>query len=778
MRLRVPHLKSLGTLALTIGFLVFVFRSYTPESVGNALQSIPLSVLATAFVLLALNQLLGCLRFHWLLQDFGVRQPLRTSIQVNIFSLVGGVVLFNYFGQSLTRSALLKQGDDSPAMAFILTAVERAVALGLLLLMAAAGAVVLFGGLNVGEEGSSLIVLVVGLVTVAVAVLGIAFRRHQHNVLHAVMIAGLLRPTLRAAAVTAVMHATMLAAYAALAVPLAGGASLATLVAVSSVVMLAASLPISFAGWGIREFSAAYAFGAIGLVPEAGLAVAIAVGLLSLAALGANTAAVLALRRYMAGAGARAAGTSDERVPFVRLLAWMAPPAAAALVLFQVPVPTASGIVNINLADPIAIVGALTLALIAAEGGRWRNLWRVKGGNLALAVATLALGLGFVNGLAHYGLIEWALYNRFLGWLILLAFLLTGALATSVVGQTGVTTVSRTYVAACAAIVLAELLLRLFDDIANTRLTVGPFFPRFVGMVGNPNAFGFQLVLALALALPAANLWLGRRARLWEFITLGLLFLGLWSTGSRSLILTGAGVLLLFLALRLAPWRRILGGVAAALAIMVTAEGLLYGYDLCFRLAEWLGADTQQVGQTLLGRRFIGSASYAVLRSDLVDVQSDRLSSLIGGWEMWLHHPVFGAGLGAFIQSQIEQSGVPLVIHNSALWLGAELGIVGLLAVALLPAIVLRELWRDPRWRHHSTGAAAFGCLAAMGVASMAHDLFYQRPFWLLMGVLLATPRCLAQRRFPAAAAEPVQVPLEVAAQHRRQENAARNTAA
>ena len=53
-------------------------------------------------------------------------------------------------------------------------------------------------------------------------------------------------------------------------------------VAGAPLVMLAASLPISFAGWGIRELSAAAAFQAIGAPPEAGITLGVGIGLLSI----------------------------------------------------------------------------------------------------------------------------------------------------------------------------------------------------------------------------------------------------------------------------------------------------------------------------------------------------------------------------------------------------------------------------------------------------------------------------------------------------------------
>ena len=51
--------------------------------------------------------------------------------------------------------------------------------------------------------------------------------------------------------------------------------------------------------------------------------------------------------------------------------------------------------------------------------------------------------------------------------------------------------------------------------------------------------------------------------------------------------------------------------------------------------------------------------------------------TLVGGWKLFVGHPLFGAGLGAYRHEDIlASSRIPLVIHSTALWLLAELGLV------------------------------------------------------------------------------------------------------
>jgi uncharacterized membrane protein YbhN (UPF0104 family) len=89
---------------------------------------------------------------------------------------------------------------------------------------------------------------------------------------------------------------TTLAAYVALERALAPHIGIVSLAAASCIVMLAASLPVSFGGWGLRELSAVVALQAIGLSAASALLTALLIGFLSLAVI-AGTAVFIMLGR-------------------------------------------------------------------------------------------------------------------------------------------------------------------------------------------------------------------------------------------------------------------------------------------------------------------------------------------------------------------------------------------------------------------------------------------------------------------------------------------------
>src|SRR5262249_39698235 len=136
-------------------------------------------------------------------------------------------------------------------------------------------------------------------------------------------------------------------------------------VAASVIVMLGAALPVSFGGWGLRELSASLAFSHIGFTPEQGFAVAMVVGLLSMAALIGNTACA-GLWPYSVESRAdcivppRARPASLEHSVY-----WLFALGTTVAVLFQVHIPTHSGELNVNLGDPIAMMGGLVVLGLA-----------------------------------------------------------------------------------------------------------------------------------------------------------------------------------------------------------------------------------------------------------------------------------------------------------------------------------------------------------------------------------------------------------------------------
>ena len=99
---------------------------------------------------------------------------------------------------------------------------------------------------------------------------------------------------LRSSVISLSIQLTTLAAYVVAGHALAPHIDFSSLAAAATVIMFAASLPISLGGWGLREMSAVVALQAVGLPSASALLLALLIGVLSIAVVGA-TAMVLTI---------------------------------------------------------------------------------------------------------------------------------------------------------------------------------------------------------------------------------------------------------------------------------------------------------------------------------------------------------------------------------------------------------------------------------------------------------------------------------------------------
>ena len=340
-----------------------------------------------------------------------------------------------------------------------------------------------------------------------------------------------------------------------------------------------------------------------------------------------------------------------KSIDYYHVLAWVLPIGAVTLVLFQIYVPVQSGLLNVNLADPLSDAGGVLFILMSVRLGHLPR-WRVAYVNLAAAAATLVLGGSLLIGADRFGWTTWAVTNRFLGWFVLLAYGATGALIVRAGQKEGFRTILLTFAGATAAVAGIEVSLVMLTGLGFQAPVV---LGNAQGFSLNHNFFAFQLLMAMSAAIAAVR---GASLRI---VVLALVLAGFWFAGSRS------------------------GWIAA---LFVLSTSLYLGV---LNVRELLTATTCAAGAALI----------AVILPDLVQAPinlvpaflpseastQERLISILGGLKLFLEYPAFGAGLGAFRNQMIfVSSSQPLLIHSTALWLLAELGMIGLLAFAV-PAI-------------------------------------------------------------------------------------------
>lgn len=668
-------------------------RGFDMEQFRIALSALSGSALLTVSLALLLSSAFAALRLRSIAAGFGYALSARESVAVLSLGQLGGVLFFQIFGQLVARGSYLSRREVPFAGTVLITMQERIAAASVSLCLATVGAAYLFGTLtfDLASGGADMVRLGLGL-AVALSAPCWIWQDKLFDATRSLTRRDISR-ICKSIAFSAVVQIWMMAAYIIVAHALAPDIALTKLAAAISLVMFAASIPISFAGWGVREMSAVAALGAIGMPSALAITVAVLIGVLSIACAGLLSMSALTREPKVVRVEPAA---SELRFVHSDILRKALPVLVATLVFFQIHVPTETSTLNVNLADPFAILAGVLFLLSARHAA---PVWRLSYFNLHIVACSVAMLAALLIGASRIGWTDWAVTNRFLGWFVLLAYGATGALA----ARFDLTRVLDTFVGVGSAVVAFQIVDLILTILGVTSATV------FAGFAQNPNAFAFQCLMLLCAALATQQRFC---------IPIVLSLVGIWLSGSRA----GAGSAVVVMAASLvfqrAHWR-------SAVREVLAAAGVLAALAVVASLSQ----SSHPAMASLIVRLATDQSS-----------NSEHLMIALDALRMFTDTPVFGAGLGVFIAQW--KGPYPLVIHSSVLWLLAEFGVIGAM-IFMVPAVRM-FLAEMPRPRG-TAGSLIVFVMIAFGSISLFHELLYQRTMWLLLGAALAISAATAK---------------------------------
>jgi O-antigen ligase len=135
----------------------------------------------------------------------------------------------------------------------------------------------------------------------------------------------------------------------------------------------------------------------------------------------------------------------------------------------------------------------------------------------------------------------------------------------------------------------------------------------------------------------------------------------------------------------------------------------------------------------LMGSRFI--PVFEEMASRPKQVQG-RFELIDHAFDAFVHHPIFGGGIGSFRLGEGE------VAHNSVMWFLADFGVVGLIALLGFLGwffIKGRYAYRFAPTAERSLVLALLLAHAAMFGLAMGIEAFYQRHWWLVLGLIASS---------------------------------------
>lgn len=281
-------------------------------------------------------------------------------------------------------------------------------------------------------------------------------------------------------------------------------------------------------------------------------------------------------------------------------------------------------------------------------------------------------------------------------------------------------------------------------------------FMRAYGTFEQPNPYGGYLGLTLPLAAGLVFAWvvpMGRRIStkwlVWAGGTGALMALALvmsWSRGAWLGIGAALGVMIIAVLAR-SGRAAVLGMVLAVLLVyLLLAGGIsVLPQSLVQRFADFV----PYLGVPDVRGIEVTDANFAVL---------ERMAHWQAALGMWADHPWLGVGIGnyeiAYAEYALPQWSLPLGhAHNYYLNIGAEAGLIGLLAYLTLWGAAFLLCWRTARHgRHWSWGVAlgAMGVVFHLSVHNFFDNLFVHAMYLqvaIILGLISAELRGTEQPR-------------------------------
>lgn len=386
---------------------------------------------------------------------------------------------------------------------------------------------------------------------------------------------------------------------------------------------------------------------------------------------------------------------------------------------------------RINAADLILpLLGILVFARLAFRKDRL-PAWRIPGFYIWISALSALMIFALFNGYNNSGEWNtWALVNKFTGWFVLLGYLGLGGWIANSAGQPGIAVVKSVSLIFWGIVTIASLAWLISFDLKYDL----SYYP-MGSLMANRNAYAFLWFCMLALMTTSQMRKTGRPAwwfyGMWALVPLFYVY-----NGSRAGFVVFAFLMLVFGILH---FRLTLRHILPPLLAGILACTLFYSNFSSYAYGLTSG-NIRNSAQLIQAGKMSREQANQIL---IYEGDKMRIRTYGDALELWSRHPVTGGGLGSFQTFQIEKHGeFKEIIDCTFLWLLAETGLAGLLALTLFFASGLWVLFKQIR-KHDPTGLylAVFLMMIIFAIMSLVHELLYTRFLWFFMGLALAWPK-------------------------------------
>ena len=386
----------------------------------------------------------------------------------------------------------------------------------------------------------------------------------------------------------------------------------------------------------------------------------------------------------------------------------------------------ASNYLSVSLSDLILPFICAYCCFVSLRQRDFRWLTNEKYLHVAFVLVFLWLSFSLFRSFEYMGSFSsWGFFNRLIGWLVVTAYFWVGVFLARTLSVECVFRLCKVLLVLTCLVVapgFIDYIDFLFGGNSNHRL----------GNFGqNPNSLSFSLLILLVyLSVRLFGQWSSRHFS--RQIKFDICFVFLFSTlifaASRTAFVSFIIMMAALLFLHRPVFLRLVAQFCVALIVSLL---ILYSPEFLKTFSPDLIANSSS-SQLML-----------IQPSDFVEFQSvenpltHRYQMFLRAISLWQENKLFGIGLGSWLILE-AQIGNSHTIHNTIIWTLTELGIIGFLLIGcIFTYLFLVFLALGFSTKNAPQYIAGLSILIFALVFSLASDILYQRPLWLLLGFMV-----------------------------------------
>ena len=697
---RLREFKTLASIFLLVTLIILLFQKVELDQVMSVIVNADLRFILFSVVSIFATFGVSTIRFGLITNRLGIRQNWLSIHKINILSLLYSLIAMPLISQIAGR--VVHSAQDNKTLLAPVTILEKSFSMTIMIVFAAMASY-FFLNKTIIPDGALIAFGLIGTticITALIAIVWVFDREEVHQLFKAALAVRYLG-IVSTLSLSVVMQALIILSYVLLAWQYLPDAEFLRLAAAFTFVVLATSIPVGTGGWGVREISAGSSFALFGFPVEIGVASGLTYGVLHLAVLSLQG---FILRRI----SVKKSSYSPRKMEFDKIEFW---PLCLGIVFlmmaFQIRLPLLESKITLNAVDLIALMTAINFMLIARMKGTLKHIWDDHLVWIGIVGFGAMISIGWLVGYLHFGSNGWATTNRLFGLLSIFSFMITGvALKQTVSNRWQFKFIILLAFAIIVSSIVQALVMPFAQDVGIDYFN---WASHISGFVGDRNAFAFLCLLSIAFLLQRdIQAEYKGKYEISVHVIMGVIAGLIIFSGSRT-GMAGLFIILIYLAfidLRKAPI--VIGSSVATNVVMLL---IIQAHESQSAVLAFMGNRTDF--------------------SQNINLTQERWDTWVMGWNLFIHSPLFGSGLGA--SREFSQQ----VIHNLYLWILGEMGMLGIIFCMPLGIVLIKRAFK-PFFQKDSRNFDVFVYCLIVGCFTITQDIAYQRCLWLLLGYLLA----------------------------------------